>query len=394
MNGLDHSISKTQINQIIETYSRRGKKINASNPQMMERVYNYVINQQNKDSTPGFPYNQFYPTTENFIQNNPKILHDMVFQRLSLLLADDIRGLNAEELVSRGYCDPIKVFIKNEAHRQSKIDEGRCRNIFAVSIVDRIIQQMCCIFQNKYEIANWSSLPSKPGMGFAPHQVDQFVQGLKNYPHCVPSDFRATDVKSWDWNVTEDDLSFEAYVRWRLEGSLPENLNLYRGIFYCMSRKVLVLSDGRALAQVQPGIMPSGAYFTSSSNSRIRVKLGLQMGASVDDMVCMGDDSIEFCSSREIDLVKSDRVFKGIQQFTDSVEFCSHRIYFGHGETYAEPLNVKKMLFQLYSSVNQPAGAFFEKLEGVRVALAGRRDLVEILTPLAHLPAVERLLSF
>lgn len=393
MTGEGHTISKEKVEHLIKVYTRDGqlKRLNSKNLKQVCKIINYCLDNQNRKSSPGFPYNQIYRTTGEMIDNARDLIFKMVLERFQLLQSADTRGLSAEQLVAKGFMDPIKLFIKNEPHRQDKIESGRLRNIFSVSIVDRIVQMVICTLQNQWEIQNWTKLPSKPGFGFTAEKVEKFVESLSGYPDHKPSDYTATDVKSWDWNVTDDDFSFEAYVRWRLEGGITENINLYRNVFYVMARKLVVLSNGRALAQIFPGIMPSGGYFTTSSNCRIRAKVGLEYGSRLRDMAIMGDDSIE---KGHIDLSRSSRVFKGIQQFHDSVEFCSHQIYFGNGvKPRAEPMNVKKMLYSLYSDVGLPPSVFIEKLIGVRMVLKNRTDLVEIIHKIKHLPYASLLLS-
>ena len=384
MNGLGHSISPHQVEEIIKMYYRPTSKLNLSDEQQLSRLLDYAINNQNMQSSPGFPYNQTHATTKEMIFYAEDRLRAMVLERINLLRTDDITGLTAEEIVQGGFADPIKLFVKNEPHRASKISSGRVRVIFSVSIVDRIVQMIMCQLQNSWEIDNWEHIPSKSGFGFTPDKVSRFVKSLSGYPSHQPSDYTASDVQSWDWNVTEDDFAFEAYVRWSLEDSNPDDLDFYRNVYYAASRKLVVLSDGRALAQQFPGIMPSGAYFTTPSNSRIRVKVGMESGSSPRSMSVMGDDSIEH---GVIDLRNASRNFKGIQQFEDAVEFCSHLIYFGPGvEPHAEPINVKKMLYKLYSSVNVEEELFLEKLYGVKQVLQNRSDYSSIVRRIGPLP--------
>jgi hypothetical protein len=82
--------------------------------------------------------------TENLAQ-----ITDLVIDRLKLLNDNDISGLNAQELVEGNFCDPVRVFIKAEPHSTNKVNQDRWRLIFAVSVVDQIIERLLCGDQNK-----------------------------------------------------------------------------------------------------------------------------------------------------------------------------------------------------------------------------------------------------
>jgi len=214
-----------------------------------------------------------------------------VAQRLRLLLFEDCTKLNAVELVKRGFCDPIKVFTKDEPHIILKIVQGRLRLICSVSVVDNLVERVLFRLQNRAEIMNWRSIPSKPGMGLDDAPMEILYEDVRSRQMVSP--VVGTDVSGWDWSVQEWDLMADAQCRIALAGSgdgSPYATAVYNRI-RCLSHKVFVLSDGRMFAQFVGGVQASGSYNTSSTNSRMRVLNAYATGASW--AMAMGDDALE-----------------------------------------------------------------------------------------------------
>lgn len=194
------------------------------------------------------------------------------------------------DLVLMGLCDPIRLFVKNEPHPLNKVVEGRFRLISSVSLVDQLVERLLFGPQNEAEIALWQSVPSKPGMGLS--QKWQFAalwKDLENKHKSAPA--AEADISGFDWSVQRWEL--EADVCIRIErGNFPERLKraaLNR--FKCFSNAVFQLSNGELIEQGLPGLMKSGSYCTSSTNSRIRCLMAEIIGAPW--CIAMGDDSVE-----------------------------------------------------------------------------------------------------
>lgn len=197
----------------------------------------------------------------------------------------------ASQLVREGFCDPIRLFVKQEPHSKKKLDEHRYRLISSVSIADQIIERMLFGPQNQLEIASWSTIPSKPGMGLSLRtQADLLWSDLK-CKHSMTAACEA-DISGFDWSVQEWELWADLSCRVMLCVDMHDKLrNLMVNRFRCFMLSCFQLSDGSLYEQVQPGLMKSGSYCTSSSNSRIRCLMGKLIGAPW--IIAMGDDSVE-----------------------------------------------------------------------------------------------------
>jgi hypothetical protein len=277
-----------------------------------------------------------------------ELLIKVILHRLKQLLALDIsREHTPKDLVGMDMCDPIKLFIKNEPHKLSKIEEGRLRLIFSVSLADNIICRLLCGLQNAAEIEQWEEIPSKPGMGLHDYGLSVIQNNVSDIANlATPAE---ADISGWDFSVNESDFRMDADRRVELaQGQGTVWSSILKAHFYCMARKVVVLSDGRMFEQLTPGVMPSGWYNTSSSNSAIR---GYTHFAICDEqgltpsIIAAGDDSVERnISNAEQEYLsygKRVKMFNTVSR--DRFSFCS--IHFENGTGYPE--TVAKQLLNL-----------------------------------------------
>lgn len=270
-----------------------------------------------------------------------------VVERLRLLASvpsDRLERLSAEELVRGGFCDVVRLFVKNEPHSEEKLLKRRLRLISSVSLVDQLVERVLFTRQDQKEIAMWQIIPSKPGIGL--DEDDQLVSIWSSvYPHLVVDDAAESDVSGWDWSVQGWELMLEARMRIALAGTQLDTIfhRLVQNRFICLKRSVLYLSDGRMFAQRYDGLMKSGSKITSSSNSRIRVWCAHQVGASW--AIAMGDDCVEGVSKdAEIKYASLGHPLKSYKVCNNSFEFCSHVF---RSSTLVYPVNWGKSLFRL-----------------------------------------------
>lgn len=254
------------------------------------------------------------------------VICSLVFRRLMLLLDSDTRSHmeSTDPLywVELDLCDPVRIFVKNELHSSEKAASGRMRLISSVSCIDQMVERVLCGDQNEAEIAVWSTIPSKPGLSLADEGLTLLVGNLQDFDHAVE-----TDVSGWDWSVKQWMLDADALCRTLLaeqdvggvyHRALSNRMRL-------LGQAVLVLSDGHVWIQRTPGIMKSGSYLTSSSNSRMRVLVGYAAGAA--KIMANGDDAVEEAAENASEeyrayglLVKE---YKEVSLHGDGIEFCS-----------------------------------------------------------------------
>lgn len=276
-----------------------------------------------------------------------------MLERLTLLRDfDSTQNLSPMELVELGLCDAFKIFVKGDPHKLTKLEEGRVRLIFSASLIDNTIARLLFANQNNTEILTWTTISSKPGMGLN----DTGLSALTSNVIEMSKDgvIAESDVKGWDWSVQEWELLADLERRIDLNdsaGTVWERVA--KAHYYCMSRKVMTLSDGTMYQQTKPGIMPSGWYNTSSTNSFMRA---LDHGIIANQatpvvkpvIVCMGDDAIErfVPNAQQLYTALGKTVDMYNQCDPKRFEFCSTTFVGGVGY----PVNVDKQLIGLLCS--------------------------------------------
>jgi hypothetical protein len=312
-----------------------------------ETMIRRVLGDVKRSSSPGIPYCVLGKMKSDLIDNHGDFIVEQVLLRLDRLQTMSF-GPEAEDpvfLVKAGLTDPVRLFIKNEPHSLSKIKERRLRLISSVALVDEVIERLLCSEQNNVEILNWLTCPSKPGIGLS---SDEQAQSLYDEvrPHLKGAEEK--DISGWDWAVKWWMFYFDVRCRIRLAHA-PENSSFVKILYartWCLARSVFITSDGKLFKQTVPGIMKSGSYLTSSTNSRMRVGLAYMIGATW--AMAMGDDSCE--DAVEGNDAAYERMGIPIKMshkcLPNSFEFCSHRFTDG----VAVPLNWAKGLYRLLSA--------------------------------------------
>jgi len=230
-----------------------------------------------------------------------------------------------------GLCDPVRLFVKQEPHPKRKIEEGRFRLISSVSLVDQLVERLLFGPQNQLEIQHWRNIPSKPGMGLSLHEQAQSIwHELKSNHDRWPA--AEADISGFDWSVQDWELWSDIIIRIDL-GNFGNRLKkAATARFYCFMNSVFQLSDGRLISQDLPGIMKSGSYCTSSTNSRIRCLMAELIGSPW--CIAMGDDSVEgYVPNAKKLYQKLGHVCKDylpcetdIDGHLSKVNFCSHEL--------------------------------------------------------------------
>lgn len=289
-----------------------------------------------RKSDPGYPLRNFAKTNDRALELYPQLV-DVAIERIMLLFDADAMSISALAAFRRGLVDPIRVFPKNEPHTEKKLREGRVRLICSVSLVDNIIDR--CIFglQNSNEIENWKTIPSKPGMGFSEDSVLALSAEVESYSFPV-----STDASGWDWSVQGWEYEMEAQARVKLmKGCTPLLSRLIHNRMRCMASSVFILPSGAIYAQDTPGIMKSGLYVTSSSNSRIGFMDYKMIGGT--RIIVQGDDTVqEKVDDYEDKYLTLGHRVTGVEE-ESGFEFCSQR--FSARTRYSQ--NAHKLVFNL-----------------------------------------------
>jgi hypothetical protein len=297
----------------------------------------------NRTASPGIPYHVLGSTNGVILDNYSELIKQIVMERLTLLASTryNLRRMTPAELVTQGFTDPIRVFVKNEIHKKSKVESGKVRLISSVSLVDQIIERLLFADQNQAEIRDHFYIPSKPGFGMleeaSVEQIRQHIELMKDIGPLV-----STDMSTWDFTMQEWEYAAEFKMRAILNhaDSTDDWTSMARHRLLCLSNSIFALSDGRLYSQRMLGVMKSGSYLTSSTNSRVRAFIAFLRGSP---SITMGDDCIEVCRNPQSLIDHYHRLghhVKEVNEVFETFEFCSHQF----GKKTIVPVNWMKTI--------------------------------------------------
>lgn len=293
------------------------------NAELIKERLEWLVEHVNRDASPGLPWAVLGKTNAQLIDHHKELLIDICVRRIKLLSdvsLSDLYDMTAEERILKGYNDPSRMFVKDEPHKRTKVQEGRNRIIMSVSIADKLIQMYMRKFIHDLGIKNWKSVPNKPGISFDA-ETNKWM-----WKHVTENFQCSTDVSGFDFSYQEWDKEFEVDLKIALcNDPTPFWKHLMHASRICLSNIVLSTSDGRLFKLTWKGLLLSGEYLTGECNSTVRNMKAEQVGSGPSES--MGDDCVEqaindpYLKYAEIGIT-----LKVCDPITDTFEFCS-RIY-------------------------------------------------------------------
>lgn len=300
-------------------------------------------------------------TNKKLFEDYGNDIWSLVMDRLNIWLdySGNYEDLEAEDLVRLGFCDPVKLFVKDEPHSKEKVKDGRYRLISSVSIVDQIIERLLHSRLNGNCIEMWDECPSKCGLGLHDDGMILITESIKRLI-ALRGEVMATDVSGWDWSVQGWEIRDAMEVRIKLAQATEDSVfaHLCRINAMVVSSSVFVDPDGNCYAQTSPGIQLSGRYCTSSDNCFMRIVacLHARIMAGLEPLVdgkcgidAMGDDSVEVAFEQILEQYeKIGHRIKGVtyNSSVEGVEFCS-QVFAESG--LAKPVQASKTVFRFLS---------------------------------------------
>jgi hypothetical protein len=313
------------------------------------------------DKTPGHIYMTEHKcsTVESvFVKFGVDGVLEQFKQRISAYLAAD-----SEENQKFYVSDPVRLFVKKEAHSLKKIAEKRWRLIWAISFLDQLVDRMLYEGVVGTEIRNFRTLPSQVGRGILHGETDDLIVSRDNHR----ADWISFDASGFD-------ISMPAWALDNFGTALTKRLNktpsgpiLDKWTQLLERREKAVLygtfcfSDGETYQKIHPCIQTSGRFTTICFNSRVvtglrllyHVKnIGGEFGHSI---IAMGDDTVQSGLNDVEDFVLKLKEDYGITFTIESEKgtlgsqnFCSSDfLKTEHGYWVSVPKNVDKHMYNL-----------------------------------------------
>nr|UCS96380.1 MAG: RNA-dependent RNA polymerase [Riboviria sp.] len=298
---------------------------------MSRQHFDRVVAELDMHSSPGFPY--LYEYTNNkalfgvvdgvFSEERKQAVYDRVVRRL-------------EDRDS----DPIRLFIKPEPHKKTKLEKGQFRLISSVSVIDQILDQMIFGEQNESFLNNYHFTPVKVGWSW-------MLGGWREVPR---ANMLACDKSSWDWTVSAWLIELELKVRGNLIVSPLKDywLDLARWRYKCLFKdNIFVTSGGLVFRVLKPGLMKSGCVNTIVSNSLMQlllhVRVSLELGKPIRNLWAMGDDTLQPVMAWGKDYVMRLSRYCILKECNETSEFAGFR----WDGRFIEPIYKAKHAFQI-----------------------------------------------
>lgn len=224
-------------------------------------IWPYILNDLEYTSTPGHCAFSRYGAT-----NGEALGYDCLRQCVSAEREAKLRQMVWARINEPSFSDPIKLFIKPEPHKISKLQDRRYRLISSVSLIDQCVDKFLFLplasriqkvaYQMKTPVfIAWS--PLKGGHYLLARRFSDVTKYV-----CI-------DKSAWDWSVPEWMIKLILVVLKRLAIDAPEWWHeLVDARFECLfGNPEYVFSDFGRVIQPVRGIIKSGCYLTIIINS-------------------------------------------------------------------------------------------------------------------------------
>lgn len=225
-----------------------------------EAYFARALKDLNPSSSVGMcSFRHYGNTVEEALGGNPRIEGDANPERVEML-----KQMTYLRLRNISKSDPIRIFVKHEPHKLSKLEEERYRLISAVSLVDAMADRILFIWLSSAILDNAGT--NSMAIGWSPMAggyrwvMDTFRGGRGT---------RGLDMTAWDWTMPEWLILAIKDVIQELAVCAPEfwrNLvearweSLFRDAWFCFG-------DGSVVQQPGWGLMKSGCFLTIIMNT-------------------------------------------------------------------------------------------------------------------------------
>lgn len=252
---------------------------------LSRQVFENEIRELDKTSTPGWPYMKEKPTIGQWLNWDPVhlVADPMQLERL---------WYDMNLFISGHYEHQFRVFVKDEPHKQSKIEQKRWRLIMCASLPVQMAWRLALRHQNDWLNNHPYECPSAHGLVFCYGGWRRFRAHAKSQRLQYSRDISAWDLNAPGW-------IFRVIREFRKRAGGPRAWldlvdRLYDDAFV---HPKLRFSNGLVLRQDFEGVMKSGLFVTIADNSLgmggTHVLASLRSGTPIGNLWATGDDVLQ-----------------------------------------------------------------------------------------------------
>lgn len=308
----------------------------------------------NEVAGPGYPWCRFKATKNETLDNYGHYVFMAVMEKFHLLGNFDFTGITDPILMHKlMLVNPLRVFIKNEAHKKKKLRSPGARVIVNPSIDDELLSKITsCTIKEKL-MENWGIEQSSClGMGRTKEDTQRII-GIVHHALVYGKDGSGLEL------ATNDCSGFEHSIQKEINDAETEltikrmNLDtnsfgarLIRNINHLERSALYILSDGKVVAKNRNHGTASGGDRTSVGNTNKRDLLCRYVVGVNSWSRENGDDNIEEYTENAVEKYASIGItIKDYVKIdlTTGFEFCS--AVYKNGKM--KPINLVKSFYHL-----------------------------------------------
>lgn len=261
-----------------------------------ERIIYIISNKINMTGSPGVGFPG--------LSTNDDVLKSYGMERVVAGVRSRLDHIYQITAAMQRFRNVVRLFIKQEPTKVSKLIEGRPRLIWSFNLYDQIVSQLVMLPSLEAEIKHWKVIPTKVGLSTVGSSWDDFIRYLE-FGAVRNEQWLEMDKTGWDFSVPGWLLREEQACRWELRNGRAETKNdnefktVFDAVYDGLCQSDVGFSDGTVVQQTTDFAMKSGHVLTISSNSRmqclLKITASLDLWGRYDGEViaAMGDDTLE-----------------------------------------------------------------------------------------------------
>jgi hypothetical protein len=282
-----------------------------------------------------------------WVKHHPEEVVDLALSRVILLAVagEQLKELDAVELVKYGCADVKDIFMKAEEHSPQKTAEGRFRLIWGCSLIDITVQSLLHKADNAahvdaYQIGKLTC--AALGMGHSPEGLRHLVRAFEQ--EGIARNNVTSDATAFDLSV--DGIFIHSDGERRADNCSNDDVGrLVRRYAHILCSHV-INNQGEVWQVLKYGVTASGQLSTTAQNTFARSVMAAYGGCK--GWTCAGDDLVGDENFDEGRLLHFGVRSRDVERHENEADFTSHLIdtttctaVFG---------NVEKLLWHLYDT--------------------------------------------
>lgn len=236
-------------------------------------------------SSPGVPLLFYGSTNGALLKNTDGTWNESRVQMIWMMVQEQMRVRQSH---------PIRLFVKPEPHKKSKLEQGRFRLIYSVSLIDTLIDQM--LFSSFSDVLMKRFCRIFTMVGWSPYEGGWRLIDQKGFGY---------DKSAWEYTAPKwlFDVALDVIEALNLRPDQSTCYGTWRELARWRFQELFgtpefQLTNGMRFRQCVQGLMKSGTFLTILLNSIgqaiVEVSSSLEAGVGIDYLLkAMGDDTIQ-----------------------------------------------------------------------------------------------------